>query len=64
MSVKLNGNRYSPIGSRVPTDLLPTAIRYENARAVLFDRLGDYERATECLMLKRRYERRAMEECV
>lgn len=64
MSVKLNGNRYSPMGSRVPTDLLPTAIRYENARAVLFDKLGDHERATECLMLKRRYERRAMEECV
>ncbi len=37
MSTKLNGNRYSPEGSRVPTDLLPTAIRYEAARAVIFE---------------------------
>lgn len=64
MSIKLNGTRYSPEGSRVPTDLLPTAIRYEAARAVLFDRLGQPERANECLKLKRYYERRTMEECI
>ena len=29
MSSILNGNKYSPEGSRVPTDLLPKAIRYE-----------------------------------
>ena len=33
----LNGNKFSPAGSRVPTDLLPTAIRYEAARAVIFE---------------------------
>ena len=65
MSTKLNGNRYSPEGSRVPTDLLPTAIRYEAARAVIFEEWGNFVRAefNDCLRLKRYYERRAMEEC-
>lgn len=64
MSTKLNGNRLSPAGSRVPTDLLPTAIRYEAARAVIFEQWGNYVRANDCLRLKRNYERRAMEECL
>ena len=64
MSTKLNRSRYSPEGSRVPTELLPTAIRYEAARAVIFEQLGNFVRANECLRLKRYYERRAMEECV
>ena len=63
MSIKLNGNRYSPEGSRVPTDLLPKAIRYEAARAAVFERQGKPDHASECLKLKRFYERRAMEEC-
>jgi hypothetical protein len=60
MSVKLNGNRFSPMGSRVPTELLPTAIRYENARAMVFEHFGQRQRADECLALKRIYERRSM----
>ncbi|ADD95336.1 hypothetical protein [uncultured phage MedDCM-OCT-S05-C22] len=64
MSTKLNGNKFSPSGSRVPTDLLPTAIRYEAARAVIFEDWGNFVRANECLALKRCYERRAMEECI
>ena len=64
MSTKLNGNKFSPSGSRVPTDLLPTAIRYEAARAVIFEIWGNYVRANDCLRLKRYYERRVMEECV
>ena len=64
MSTKLNGNRYSPEGSRVPTDLLPKAIRYEMARAVIFEEQGNFVRANDCLRLKRYYERRAMEECI
>lgn len=64
MSTKLNGTRYSPPGSRVPTELLPTAIRYEAARAVLFEQLGRHREAKECLSLKRYYERRTMDECV
>ena len=64
MSTKLNGNRYSPQGSRVPTDMLPNAIRYEAARAVIFERQGNFVRANQCLALKRYYERRAMEECI
>ena len=63
MSSILNGNKYSPEGSRVPTDLLPKAIRYEMARAVIFEQTGNLARANDCLRLKRYYERRAMEEC-
>ena len=64
MSTKLNGNKFSAAGSRVPTDLLPTAIRYEAARAVIFEDWGNFVHANECLRLKRYYERRAMEECI
>jgi hypothetical protein len=64
MSTKLNGSKYSPAGSRVPTELLPTAIRYEAARAVIFEEWGNFVRANQCLALKRYYERRAMEECI
>ena len=64
MSTKLNGSKYSPAGSRVPTELLPTAIRYERARAVVFEQLGQFSLANECAALKRIYERRAMQECV
>ena len=64
MSSILNGNKYSPQGSRVPTDLLPKAIRYETARAVIFEEQGNFVRANDCLRLKRYYERRAMEECL
>ena len=64
MSTKLNGNKISAAGTRVPTDLLPTAIRYEAARAVLFDQFGQHSKARECDKLKRYYERRSMEECI
>jgi hypothetical protein len=60
----LNGNKYSPEGSRVPTDLLPPAIRYEAARAAIFEEWGNFVRANDCLRLKRYYERRAMQECI
>ena len=63
MSNILNGNKYSPKGSRVPTDMLPNAIRYETARAVIFEDWGDFVSANDCLRLKRYYEHRAMEEC-
>ena len=63
MSTKLNGTRYSSPGSRVPTELLPTAIRYERARAVVFEQLGQFSHANECRRLTRVYEQRAMEEC-
>lgn len=63
MSTLLNGSRLSPKGDRVPRNLLPSAIRYEAARAVIFRDWGNYIRANECLGLKRHYERRAMEEC-
>jgi len=64
MSSLLNGNKHSAAGSRVPTDLLPMAIRYEAARAGVFEQQGNFVRANDCLRLKRLYERRAMEECI
>ena len=63
MASILNGNKYSAKGSRVPTDLLPTAIRYETARAVIFEDWGDFVSANQCLALKRYYEHRVTEEC-
>ena len=64
MSSILNGNKNSREGSRVPTDLLPPAIRYEAARAAIFEDWGNFVKANDCLRLKRYYERRAMEECL
>ena len=64
MSSILNGNKNSQEGSRVPTDLLPPAIRYEAARAAIFEDWGNFVKANDCLRLKRHYERRAMEECL
>ena len=64
MSSILNGNKNSREGSRVPTDLLPPAIRYEAARAAIFEDWGNFVKANDCLRLKRYYERRAMEECI
>ena len=63
MSSILNGNRYSPEGSRVPTDLLPNAIRYEAARANIFRGWGNFDKAEDCLRLKDYYVRKAQEEC-
>ena len=63
MSSILNGNKNSREGSRVPTDLLPPAIRYEAARAAIFEDWGNFVKANDCLRLKRYYEQRAMEEC-
>lgn len=63
MSTKLNGSKYSPAGSRVPTELLPTAIRYERARAVVFEQLGQFGHADECRRLTRIYEQRVFDEC-
>ena len=63
MSTKLNGSKYSPAGSRVPTELLPTAIRYERARAVVFEQLGQFSHANECRRLTRVYEQRVFDEC-
>ena len=64
MSNLLKGNKRSQKGSRVPTELLPTAIRYEAARAAIFKDWGNLSSANDCLSLKRHYERRAMEETV
>ena len=64
MSKKLNGGKYSPEGSRVPTDLLPNAIRWESARATLFYLFNRVEEAEHCSKLVRHYQQRTMDECV
>ncbi len=63
MSTKLNGSKFSAPGSRCPTELLPTAIRYERARGLVFQQLGDYTRASQCADLVGIYERRVELEC-
>ena len=63
MSTKLNGSKFSRPGDRCPTELLPTAIRYERARARVFQELGDHTRASQCADLVDIYERRVELEC-
>ena len=56
--------RLAPNGSRVPTNLLPNAIRWERARARIFSELGDMERASQASGLVFYYEKRVMDEAV
>ena len=62
MSTQLNGNKASRPGSRVPTHLLETAIRWEATRADLCPAFGMTSEAREAGALKRNYERRLKEE--
>ena len=62
MSIKLNGNKYSQAGTRVPTHLLETAIRWEATRADLCPAFGMKSEAREAGALKRNYQRRLKEE--
>jgi len=64
MTITLNGNKNSRAGSRVPTPLLPNAIRWEKARAQLFFAWGCKDKAHEASGLAFHYEKRAMEECL
>jgi hypothetical protein len=56
--------RPSANGSRVPTNLLPNAIRWERARARIFSELGDRDRASQATGLVFYYEKRVMDEAV
>ena len=62
MSTKLNGNKHSRPGSRVPTHLLETAIRWEQFRAALAPVFGMANEGQEAAGLARNYERRLKEE--
>ena len=62
MSTKLNGTRYSPAGSRVPTHLLETALRWENFRAALAPVLNMPAEGQDAAVLVKHYERRLAEE--
>ena len=56
-------NKLYSCGSRVPTTLLPSAIRWEKTRAQLFFAWGCKDKAHEATGLAFYYEKRAMEEC-
>ena len=62
IKAKLLGNKFSLPGTRVPTDLLPEALRWERARQRIFIALGNHEQASKCSGLLTIYERRVMEE--
>ena len=64
MPETLRPRRLAPIGSRVPTNLLPNAIRWERVRARLFSELGDTQRARQATGLIFYYEKRVMDEAV
>ena len=64
MSGILNGSRFSPKGSRVPTSLLPSAVRYEAARAFIFERQGKYLSANDAMTLMHYYYDRCKQEGV
>jgi len=63
VTITLKGTKRTPSGNRVPTDLLPKAIRWEKARAQIFFALGDTDNAHQATGLAFYYEKRAMEEC-
>ena len=54
MSTKLNGNRYSRRGDRVPVNLLPSAIAWEECRTQVCMALGRtsdaYRRGPQALL--------------
>nr|AFX83891.1 hypothetical protein MedDCM-OCT-S19-C1-cds53 [uncultured Mediterranean phage MEDS2 group]BAR39091.1 hypothetical protein [uncultured Mediterranean phage uvMED] len=54
---------YKRTGSRVPTPLLPNAIRWEKARAKLFTAWNQPDEASRATGLAFYYEKRAMQEC-
>ena len=62
MSKALNSGRYAPEGARVPTALLPNAIRWEAARAQLFHIFGRFDESEHCIKLMQFYQQRAMDE--
>lgn len=63
MSTLLNGSRYSPPGTRVPTELLQNAVKYERAREILFRSFGNFDSAEECKSLVSYYKKRIRQEC-
>ena len=62
MSTKLNGRRYSKPGTRVPYNLLPEAIAWEDCRAQILTRMGRYEEAQQATSLMRFFQERAINE--
>ena len=62
MSTKLNGTRSSRPGSRVPTHLLETALRWEEFRAHLAPILNMPHEGQEAAGLARNYKQRLFEE--
>lgn len=62
MSTKLNGNRYSRRGDRVPVNLLPSAIAWEECRTQVCMAMGRTSDAYRAAALKRYFEDRLIQE--
>ena len=60
----LNGNKHSLKCSRVPTELLASAVRYEAARAAIFERQGKHLSAKDAMELMHYYYDRCKQEGV
>ena len=62
MSTKLNGNRNSRPGSRVPYHLLETAIAWEGCRSQVLTSMGRFDDAMVATSLMRKYQQRVVDE--
>ena len=62
----MNLKRYTsgPPGSRVPSELIPTALRWENLRVKLLTEFGRTEEAFEAAQLRTYYQQRWIDEAV
>ena len=62
MSSIIKGSRYTPATFRCPTNLLHSAVHWEQLRAAYFQSRGENRRSENCHTLVRSYENRIRDE--
>ena len=62
MSSIIKGSRYTPATFRCPTNLLYSAVHWEQIRAAYFQARGENRRSENCHTLVRSYENRIRDE--
>ncbi len=62
MSSIIKGSRYTPATFRCPTNLLKSALQWEQLRAGWFQARGENKRSENCHTLVRSYENRIRDE--
>jgi hypothetical protein len=62
MSSIIKGSRYTPATFRCPTNLLQSALQWEQLRAGWFQARGENSRSENCHTLVRSYENRIRDE--